>query len=256
MKISMFKPYSLGVVAENKDLKGKSLKVSPVETLPFMDGEVSSTPTPAQYKGVDEAGQVYQGKTITDNVLVATWLPDGSNRTTAPNMRRGERVMLYQIDGVDKYYWKELGLDDHLRKLETVIYAFSGNPNEGSDELNPETCYFLEISTHMKKVTFQTSKANGEPFSYKFEFDTATGNVELDDDIGNKIHLDSTNHYLEFKNVEGSWIELDKNDIRITAPKKIHVKAGSEILFECGATTLSLKPGGTTLKTPKFDGSP
>jgi hypothetical protein len=256
MKISLFKPFSLGIVAENKDLKGKDLKVSPVEALTFMDGELASTPTPTEYTGTDESGKVYHGKMITDNVITATWLPGKSNRITAPNMRRGERVMIYQMAEVDKYYWQELGLDDHLRKLETAIFAFSGNPKEGNDDLDPSTCYFLEVSTHDKRVTFQTSKSNGEPFSYKFEFDTGTGNVQLDDDIGNMFHLDSNRHYIEIKNTEGSWIELDKENIRFTAPKKIHAKAGTEILLECGGTTLSLKPSGTVLKTPKFDGSP
>ena len=255
MKMSMFRPISTGIVAENKELKSKELKITPNESLPFVDGELSSRPTPTEYSGKDESGQAYQGKMISDNVIIATWLPDGSNRVTAPNMRRGERVMIYQMESVDKYYWKPMGLDDHLRKLETVIFAFSGNPNEGKEELDPETCYFLEISTHMKKVTFQTSKANGEPFSYKFQFDTATGHVHLDDDIGNLIHLDSARHYIEAKNVEGTHLELDKENMRFTAIEKIHGKAGTEILFECGATRLSLKPSGTVLKTPKFDGS-
>lgn len=256
MQVSAFTPYSVGIVAENKDLKGKIIKVMPNETLPFVDGEISSTPTPTVFSGKDETGKVYQGKMVSDNIVEATWLPTGSNRVTAPNMRRGERVMLYQMANVDKYYWQPLGMDDHLRKLETAIFAFSGNPNEGSNELDPETCYFLEVSTHMKKVTFQTSKANGEPFSYRFEFDTDKGNVHLDDDIGNLIHLDSARHYIEAKNTEGCHLELDKENIRFTAIQKLHAKAGTEILLECGATTLSLKPGGTVLKTPKFDGTP
>jgi hypothetical protein len=68
--------------------------------------------------------------------------------------------------------------------------------------------------------------------------------------------MDSAQHYIEFKNVEGTHVELDKENLRLTAIQKIHAKAGTEILFECGATTLSLKPGGTVLKTPKFDGGP
>jgi hypothetical protein len=255
MQASMFKPFSVGIAAENKALKSKDLTITPIESLPFLDGELVSTPTPIEFSGVDEGGQNYQGQMFTDNVLVATWLPESSNRVTAPDIRRGERVMIYRMENVDKFYWRPLGLDDHLRKLETIVFAISGNPTEGKEVLDTETCYFLEMSSHTKQVTFQTSKANGEPFSYKFQFNTGDGTVTLDDDIGQQFHIDSNRHYLLLKNMEGSKIEIDKKDIRINAVDTIHAKAGKSIILETGGTKMTLTPGGTTLKTPSFKGS-
>lgn len=254
MNVSMFRPYSLGIAAENKSLKSKELTISPIEHLPFVDGELVSNPTALDFFGVDESNQQYEGKIATDNVLTATWLPESNNRVTAPDIRRGERVIVYRVADSDKFYWRSLGLDDHLRKLETVIFAISGNPNEGSEVLDPTTCYFVEISTHTKNVVFQTSKANGEPFSYRFQFNTAEGNVTLDDDIGNQFYLDSQEHYLMLKNTDETKVELDKRDLFLTAIDNIKMKAGKSIVQETGGTKMTLTPGSTTLKTPVFKG--
>lgn len=255
MQTSVFTPYSLGIAAENKSLKSKEMHFVPIEALPFIDGELVPSPTPMDFSGIDEQGQSYQGAIFTDNTILATWLPDGSNRFTAPDIRRGERVILYRMENVDKFYWRTLGLDDHLRKLETVIFAISGNPREGNEVLDPENCYFLEMSTHTGQITLQTSKANSEPFAYTFQFNTAEGNVTLADDIGNEFFLNSVENYIKLANSIGSQVELDKKNIRITAPDNVDVKAEKMIRLTTGGTVFTLTPGGTTLKTPSFTGS-
>ncbi len=254
MNASMFKLYAVGVAAENKKRNSRELKIAPTEAFPFLDGELVENPTEMGFKGVDEDNQAYEGTVFTDNVINATWLPSSSNRVTAPDVRRGERIEIWRVGDVDQFYWRPMGLDDHLRKLETVIFAISGNPNEGNEVLDIDNCYFIEFSTHTKQVTLSTSTANGEPFAYTFQFNTDQGNVLLQDDIGNEFYMDSAQRQLKLINAMGSFIDIDKKNITINAVEKIHAKAASSIVLETGATKMTLTPSGTTLATPSFKG--
>lgn len=253
MEATCFKIVSLGIVAENKAMQNadgswcKEIHATPIESQNMLDGELKSAPTAIEATGVDGAGQSFSSKAIVDSTVVATWLPWGSNRITAPDMRRGERVYLWQAADDDKYYWTVAGLDGHLRKLETVIFAFSASKDEGSSGLDIDKCYFLEVSTHTKAITLQTSSANGEPFEYTFQFNTAEGAVTLADDVGNYFELDSQAHKLTLKNQDNSHVILDKT--------RINIKATDEIALDVGGTQVSLTPGETIWKTPKFSGS-
>ena len=90
------------------------------------------SPSPME-KWKDKKGYVYSDKIETSNSLMAEWLPLGSNRATAPNVRRGERVFLLQYADDDKYYWVTAGLDPHLRRRETVVFNISNTVDEIDD---------------------------------------------------------------------------------------------------------------------------
>ncbi|MNQ14365.1 hypothetical protein D3C85_273140 [compost metagenome] len=252
MEATCFKIVSLGIVAENKVMQNadgswcKEIHATPIESQSMLDGEIKSNPEAVEVQGVDNSGQNFSSKAIVDSTVVATWLPFGSNRVTAPDVRRGERVYLWQAADDDKYYWTIAGLDGHLRKLETVIFAFSASKDEGSSGLDIDKCYFIEVSTHSKAITLQTSSANGEPFEYTFQFNTAEGAVTLADDVGNYFELDSEAKKLTLKNQDNSHVILDKT--------KINIKATDEVVIDVGATHVTMTPSGTIWKTPKFDG--
>jgi len=252
MEATCFRIVSLGLVAENKvmqDANGKwcyEVDVTPLESMSMLDGEIKSNPTAVEVEGVDHAGQNFSSKATVDATVTATWLPFGQNRITAPDVRRGVRVYLWQAADSDKYYWTNAGLDGHLFKLETVIFAFSATKNESASGIDIDKCYFIEVSTHSKSITLQTSSDNGEPFEYTFNFNTAEGAVTLADDVGNYFELDSQEHKLTLKNQDNSHVILDKT--------KIDIKATDEVHIDVGATQVTMTPGGTIWKTPKFDG--
>lgn len=272
MKATMFQPFSIGVVAENKALKSKVIKVTPSEDLPFIDGEIKENVTATAYAGTDDRGTPYEGTATTDNTIDATWLPYGTNRVTAPDVRRGMRVMLYRMGEDDgkagNVYWRSMGWDDHLMKLETVIFAFSATVDASKDVIDVESCYFVEVSTHQKHLLMHTSSANGEPFEYLFKFNTEIGDVTLTDDINNKIYMNSGEHQILLENADGAKVELNKKDIYGWAPQNmfleavnnidvkagnaVNLKAGTGFFFTTGGTTFDLTPGGTTLTTPAF----
>ena len=213
MDISKFVLRSIGIAAENKALDSVALEVFPTEMLPFTDGEITSFKDNHTHKGVDGAGKPYTAQVQTANSVKAYWLSMGSNRMTPPDIRRGERVLIYQYADDDKYYWKESGLDDNLRRLETVVYAFSATKDETVRALTPDNSYMVSVSTHQKHITLSTSKANGEPYTYTFQFDLNKGNVVLSDNIGNFIQLTTANNSITLKNANGSLLSVIGNDI-------------------------------------------
>lgn len=209
LRLSQFHPYSYGVVASNKALNTWKVEVTPVEDLPMLDGQITDNMSQFSAQGSDASGSAYQTQTNQSNTVTAVWLPIGnSNRMTAPDVRRGEQVMLYRFgDDTSKYYWVTMRNDLSLRKLETVIFGFSGTPTEG-DAVNDDTTYVIGISTHQKKLWVHTPQANGEPYGYDITLDTDAGTFTITDTINNKIYVNSDNHQIRFENADGSFLDL------------------------------------------------
>ena len=249
MQISLLKIYSHAIVAANKALDSDEIEAVPTEHAQFADGELSDNVDQYTAKGVDADGKSYEHSLDTTLSVKAKWLPIGtSNRKTPPDVRRGEIVVLYQFADQDKYYWTTLFYDMRLRKLETVIYAFSNTRDESADGTADNTYYF-EVSTHQKLITLHTSKSDGEPFAYTIQLNTKTGAFAVTDDIGNYYSLDSTNERIEFKNSQGSWIDMNKQNVIITAPDSITFKAGKNIIMNAGTAINSTAGQSITMNT-------
>lgn len=230
--IAEFKPFSLGYVLANKKPGSKIVDVIPVEHFPAVDGEITASVEEIEVTGMNPDGSKYSLKMENGTSIPATWLPFSSNRVTAPDVRRRERVMIYQFGDTNQYYWVPLGLDDHLRRLETVIYAFNADPDINSDgELDFTKCYYFEVSTRTKNVTFSTSKANGEPFAYTTQYNCAEGIVTTTDDDNNFMELNSKERKLLFHNGDGTFAELSRKIINLFAPDAINVVAKNLIEF-------------------------
>lgn len=286
-KASVFKMVGVGVVANNPAILSKEIEVTPTEWLPMHDGEMVSNGAKMTHKTKDVDGNETQGMILTDQIVKATWLPGGSNRLSAPNVRRGVHVELWATADADKYYWKTMGLDDHLHKLETIIIGISNTTDEAVTDLKPEHMYWIEFSTHTKRLAFCTSKSNGEPYQHELWIDTEEGEFMYTDDIGNLINVKSKVNLIHAQNAKGTFIKLDQKDIKMFAPqdmlvdikRNIDVKAGKNIKMvagvdidaeakqnirmkggvlasiDGGGSKMTLTSGGTTLKTPKFTGS-
>lgn len=242
--MSNLRRYSLGIVAANKALDSDLIEVVPIEEMNFVDGQLSDNVKPYEASGTDSQGQAYQHSLDTTVSVLAKWIPDGiSNRATPPDVRRGERIQIWQYGDQDKYYWSTLFYEPDLRKLETVIFTFS-NTRDESAKSTPDTTYYMEVSTHRKHITLHTSKSDGEPFVYDIQLDTANGFLLIKDDIGNYVQMDSKNVRIELKNADGSWIDMNRKVINITAPDTINMKAGNYINLTAGKD-INHKAGGS-----------
>lgn len=234
MEITKFKPYGIAIVAANKPLDSKDIECTPIETAPMVDGEITDNMMQLETKGKDAAGGSYETSTDMTTSLKATWLPMGSsNRATAPDVRRGEYVVLYQYGDSDQYWWTTLFYDMKLRKLETVLFAIS-NERDESKPGTAENTYFIELSTHNKTIHLHTSKSDGEPFVYDIQLNTKDGNFIIQDDVGNFFSFDSTNTRLEMKNADGSHLDIDRKDISLYAPNNINLRADNDVNVSAG----------------------
>lgn len=221
---SQFRAVSWGIVAENKKRDTKIVEVLPVEILPeFADAlEVVSDITEGQ--GVDFDGRTYLSQAERTAFLPAEWLGE-SNRHTAPDVRRGEAVMLWQTADADKYYWTVIGRpnSNKLRRLETVVWMWNAFPKNDDVEPDRSNCYVLEISTHDGHITLTTSEKNGEKAIYELQFNTREGNFSLEDNHGNFLTLDSVGRRWQMQNGDGSYIDMNKSVMSLFTQQAINV---------------------------------
>lgn len=226
MRTAQFINIGIGIATETIALNSRVLQVCPIEQFSFIDGEITEDAKEYIFSGTNIDGSVYQEKLITDNTFPATWLPNSSNRVFPPNVERGERVELYRYGASSKYYWRPMGLDDKLRRQETIIIAIAASPDgairtneDGSEDLDPSKCYFIEFSSHTKAISLHTSKAQGEPFAYEFSFNLANGEVVLGDDKDTKIYMNSGDGEIGFQNSYGSVVRAVKDSLEFKATK-------------------------------------
>lgn len=218
--------YSFGTVAANKKRKSKEIEVTPHEAMPMLDGEVTDNTVDYEAKGSGEEGEgAYDHKIKTTASIKAEWTPWGNtNRKTAPDVRRGETVLILRYGDTDKFFWTTWRDDDGVhRRLETVIYAWS-NERKENEKLTAENTYWLEVSTHDKYIHLRTTKNDGEPYQYDIQLNTKEGFFQIQDDDGNFFFLDSKNRHIKAQNKDKSFIELDKRVINIDAPDEINMR--------------------------------
>lgn len=216
MKSSVFRMASVGYAAENVKLGSDTLHVYPAELLPFVDGELTADGADETESMPDADGVVRESFVHITNTVKAKWLPFGGNQLTPPNVRRGMRLELWQsADNNDQYFWRYSGIDNHLMRLETVLFAFSNTRDESVTELTPDNSWFFEVSTHTKTITLQTNKNDGEPFAYTFQLDASYGRIVLKDDDGQVIVFDSPERRMRLLNKDGSYIDMEKTHLRI-----------------------------------------
>jgi hypothetical protein len=249
---SALRIWSKGVAASNKALNTDELSVIPYEVTPTLDGELDDSISEQVMEGKDAFGVSYSVKVQTSAAIVAKWLPFGDRSTTAPDIRRGERVVIYRFADSNDYYWVDEGLDRHLRRLETIIYRVAATPEDLKSEtveLTEDNCYFLTISTHEGLISFTTSKANGEPYAWTFQFDTKNGVWTVGDDSGNYIQINPNEPLIHLQNANGTFVKLNRENIEGYAPQNIDLKAVQQILMQCQSFTLTADDSAT-INTP------
>lgn len=235
--VSRLSIYSIGIVAANKELQSREIEVTPIEQMPMLNGELNDNVSSLETKGTTADGSSYESKLNATNSIRAQWLPIGmSNRVTPPDVRRGEHVAIYKYGDHDKYYWTTLQDDLHLRKLETVVYAWS-NTREESQTTSPDNTYFLEVSTHKKIVHLHTAANDGELCTYDIQINTKEGYVAMVDGLGNVFRLNSKAQTFIMENPSGNYFKLEKDNLNIKLNGSMNIEAS----------------GGYNLKTPTIN---
>jgi hypothetical protein len=259
VEVSGLRFYSIGRIANNKALNSKIVDVTPIEQLSQLDGELISLPFESTVSGQRSDGSAYDSTVKLNTALQATWVPMSSNRRTAPDVRRNERVIIWRYKDTDTFYWTDLGWDDHLRRLETVHYRWSSTPDEAADMDDVSNWYHLAISTHEKLIHLETSRKNGEQAKYALAINTGTGVVTLTDDYGNLIQLESVEKIISLRNGDQTTWQLNKKELIGYAQENMRVEAEERIEFTTKIFQLNCETGQIDassrfgIKTPKFE---
>lgn len=219
--------YSLGIVTSDKARNSDKIKVYPVEDLPMIDGKVTDFLKKYDVNMPDAKGVVKSSKAEGTAVIEASWISLGvSNRMSSPDVIKNETVLLLKYSDAEEFYWITIFREPKIRRLETVLYAF-GNLVASLVPWDKLTSYWFEVSTHDKHIKLHTSKSNGEPFEYDVTIDTRNGYIEIKDDIGNVIKLDSKENTIDM--TANKEINLVAPTVNISGSAGINMSSSTSI---------------------------
>lgn len=233
-QVSIFQPYSVGLVTKPKARDSRFVNAVAVEIATGTDGESTHAPEEEIVKGFSSDGSEYQVKMTNSRDMECEWLPMEGNRSTPPDLERGELVMIYRLGDTPQYYWTCMGLRNHLRTLESVITMYGATPDLSGCGLDFTKCYYQQWSPLDGHITFGTSMANEEKFKYTFQINTKDSFMAMTDDVGNYMEINSADARCMFKNANGSIIRMEKQIIDLIADLGIN--------FICGGTKINLTP--------------
>lgn len=230
----LLRKWGIGKVVEHKVIGQNQVLILPLEILPQSSpGIMKSDPTVLETKGTNDNGEEYQSKALSTGVIPAEWLPEG-NRFTSPDVRRDTRVEIWRLGDTDQYYWRDLGLDRELKRLETVIWVFNNNPNEKApNKVDLRNSYYLEISTHNKVITLHTSTSNGEAVEHVIQLNAAESRLTYATSDGSEAVYDTGNQHFYMLLATGTTFGLEQNDIYAFAPGNMRIEAKGNIDVEC-----------------------
>jgi len=243
--------YSMGIVAKNKATNTDIIEVTPIEDLPMISGQLTDNMDTATSSGTDSQGVAYQTQANTTNTITAKWMGVGSpNQATSPDVRRGEMVVIYKFADADAdkgFFWVTYKQDLNLRRLETVVYAWSGTSDDSlvlnADNM-ADNMYYMEVSTHKGHVMLHTSKANNEYASYDIVLDTINGYFAMEDGLGNQVLVSSKENQIYFCNADGSIFDMNKTNLNITIPDTLTIDTKT---FKVNATDSTLTTTNNTV---------
>lgn len=231
---SLFKMFSVGYVAVDKERGSPFIRVVPVETIPQLDGTINEEINSFSYRGFNGDGESVQGNVSITNAIMAEWYGDAGQRVTVPDVVKGETVEIYRYADADRYYWRPNGRKRHLRKEETVTLCVGATPQDKTDTvLNQGNSYQITVSGHDGHITLSTSKANGEKVAYVTKWDPSNGLFTWKDDRGQVIQVNSMTNLIVLQNKQGTSIKLDKSDMMLYAPDSITHEAVNSYTVKC-----------------------
>lgn len=229
--VSLLRFFSFGRAGANRTFEGGNiLEVIPMESLTHLDGEINSEEVEDETAGVDDQDRPTSDSITTSNTIEAEWIDlAGGWRVGAPFVRRGERLLILKYGDANKYYFTTLGMDNHLRKLDTAIFAISGNPKESSDGNLEENCYYFEASSHSKSITIKTSMKNGEKAAFTLQFNLGDGTFLIVDEKGMEFEMNSVKDYFYLRTTKGGEIKLEKQTLLANLAEWAKISAGDSI---------------------------
>lgn len=180
-----------------------------------------------QTNGGDECG----GFVDIASTVIAQYI--GRSNMSPPCIVKGETVLISpHVNGI--YFWKETGINDDYRKLETFHLRIA-NKLTTLDPVTDSNSYGLILDSNTKIVSLYITPLLPKEIGFTLKFDAANGIGFWADTLGNSITIDSNNHLIRICNVDQTSIEANKLNVNINAPGSINLTAGTLVKIETPA---------------------
>ena len=206
----------VGMVASNKNTDTDEIMVYLPKDTPSQDGEVIAQTEEQTTEHTASTGDTKQSKVLSSNSVPAKWMRLNSHRVTAPDVRVGSKVIIYQFMNSNSYLWTQYGLDGTLR-LETVVWAFSASPNvDENTPITPDNYYIVTMSSHKKKMELMTGQGNGEPLGFQLTYNFGEGWWGSMDSSMNIFMVNGVERSFTYTNQDKTTMSVNKKDFTLT----------------------------------------
>lgn len=170
---------------------------------------------------------------VRESPSIVCYYWGGSNHSV-PHITMGEQVLVIHHKGNDIYYWKELGRDNELRRIEK--YRIFANDQQAVQKkadvqsanfgrVNDDNSYYLEFDTINKHILISTADSDGETVRYFMKFNTLTNTFAVWDTRGNRFEIDSKLNRLYMRNADQSVIDIFGPHINIWSQASINIES-------------------------------
>jgi len=211
--MSKYRLIAIGVVAKDKIEDDNYIDVYPAEIQPVKDGEISEVIS-ATDTIVDHTGKIEIVVNSKTTLIKAKWIPTGEpNRFGAPDVRKGEKVMLYQYADLDEYYWMIFDNDLRLRKNEKNTLILSNRPFIATTEEELQQAYYITFDTINKRFRIHTDDQDGELTTYDIDIDTKEGIFTI---------IDGNDNTMELKSDDGDYSLTFNRDMNVTLGRTLN----------------------------------
>lgn len=211
--ISALKFFAIGTATKDNVDSKSVIQVNPTEHLPAQTGIVNDSVNSKVSGGVDPFGNKYSDTTKTSTSIPCTWLDLSFGNLAPPCVRTSERILIWREGDSKKYYWSSMNMDLNRRRSDRLHLGVSDVPEseKGLVGLHLGNTYSILFNTFNKTIRLGTAKSDGERWMHELWMSETA--ISIKDDVGNEISVDSEHTIVRMKNADGSYYELNKEDI-------------------------------------------
>ena len=238
----------VGTVAATKQTNTGEIFVHVPKDSPMADGRTVANVETKEETAINANGEPTKVATMISNVKPAKWNSFGEpNRLTAPDVKEGSQVSLYQVSGQSTLYWTTNGFSAETHRLETIVWGFQANPTlDENTEFNVDNFYTVTTDTRSGFMAVRTSQSNGEKSGFEVKIDGGNGRFEAVGTNKSGIVLDDYNSKFIYTNKEETLIGVDKKKVLIHAPDSILFNGDESVsiktnVFNLEAVSINIK---------------
>ena len=216
-----------GTVTATKDTNTNEIMVYAPWLFPQAEGRLTAQAERVERTSLNAAGETVRSTSLKSNSIPATWKKmDDSNRITAPDVREGSTVAIYQVPGQNTYYWTLDGVNPNTFRMETVSYGWNANPHVGENgDFDVDNFYMLNIDTRSGLLQLRTSGANNEQTTADIQINTADGTMTFGFQNGMMITVNDVEQSFTVTNQQGATLRMIQKEATLYLPDKLSIFA-------------------------------